>query len=93
MPCRLARGKETLEPIALRGLGDLPVSATKEYKTTDALPAVRDDYASRGARGNRTQYRLYFPLVTNHDGAQDGVTFSLPATATPPVLEVGYRLR
>lgn len=61
---------------SLRAIGTLSTTATLENKTLGILVAVQDDYANRVARGNRTQYRMAFPTVSDFDATFDGAIFS-----------------
>ncbi len=61
--------------ISIRTLGTLSTTATFENKTLSVLVAVQDDYTNRVARGNRTQYRLQFPIVSDFDGLWDAALF------------------
>ena len=65
---------------SLSAVGTLSTTATLENKTLSVLGAVQDDYANRVARGNRTQYRLAFPTVSNFNGAFDAARFDGPNT-------------
>ena len=66
--------------VSLRPIGTLSTTATVENKTLPVLVAVQDDYANRVARGNRTQYRLAFPTVSDFDGVFDVAVFAGPNT-------------
>jgi hypothetical protein len=86
----------TAEDFSTPSLGDLggvddrfkPVSGSLSAEVTSA---VRDDFANRATRGNRSQYRLSFPITTNSDGVEDDVSFNTANSNTnQPKLEVVY---
>jgi hypothetical protein len=77
---------------AIRSLGTISTDATLEYKTLDVLTALEEDYAQRTTRGNRTQYRLIFPIVSNFDAIFDGARFADIDVPTPSILQVEYLL-
>lgn len=56
--------------------------------TVDAVAALREDYANRGARGNRSQYRLAVQLATDGDSVGDAMT--VHCDPEPPSLEAVY---
>lgn len=69
---------------ALASLGVIATSnAAVSVEVADEL---EDDYVNRAARGDRSQYRLSFPLASDFDGAQDIVQ------VTSPKLTVVYLL-
>lgn len=71
---------------SLGAIGTLSSDATLGYKTLSVLTAVQDDYAQRIARGNRTQYRLAFPTISNFNGIFDAARFETPTAALDPSL-------
>ncbi len=57
----------------------------------DVTTALQDDLVNRATRGNRSQYRLSFPVATNNDSLEDDVNFVTADSATnPPLLVVTY---
>ncbi len=56
----------------LRALGVLSSDGALVYKSVDVRTALRDDYANRTARSNRSQFRTVFDQVSNFDGVADG---------------------
>jgi hypothetical protein len=78
--------------VAIRPLGTISTDTTLEYKTLDVLTALEEDYIQRTTRGNRSQYRLIFPIVSNFDATFDGAQFADIDVATPSILQVEYLL-
>lgn len=59
--------------------------------SADVTATVQNDLANRAARGNRSQYRLSFPLATNNDSIEDDVSLVTGDSSTnQPRLEVVY---
>jgi Bacterial Ig-like domain len=83
-------------PVTLGALGDIDTyrAGPDVFSRADALTAVRDDLTNLALRGNRTQYRLSFPLVTDGGGQSDWVFFDSDSTAATdaqrPKLILGY---
>jgi hypothetical protein len=73
---------------------DLSSDATlgwKHLRTPDLVAAVQEDVANRAARGNRSQYALYFPVATNSDRIGDYAILKSGDSATdPPYLYLEY---
>ena len=46
------------------------------WRSADVLSAVQSDLMNRAIRGNRSQYRLSFPLASDADNSYDNVGFS-----------------
>jgi Bacterial Ig-like domain len=82
--------------VTLGSLGDFDTwrAGAKVFSQADALAAVQNDLADLVLRGNRSQYRLSFPLVTDGGGATDWVLFNSDSTAATdaerPKLILGY---
>lgn len=76
----------------LRDLGEISSNETEEYKVApNALESVRDDWAQRVGRGDRSQFMLFFPLATDGDGLVDTMEFNGgEATTDRPELEVTF---
>jgi hypothetical protein len=76
----------------LHDLGDLSTDTALEYKTNpNALESVRDDWANRTTRKNRSQFMLYFPLATDGDGIADVAHFNSSDDASNhPELKVKF---
>jgi hypothetical protein len=80
-------------PAALSSVGNISTNATLEVKTLSVLTQLQNDITNRVARGNRTQYRLAFPTVTDVDLKFDAAIFASPTAATDPsTLSVRYFL-
>ncbi len=76
----------------LDDLGQFSGNGVIGYKTEpDALDSVRDDWANRTSRGNRSQFMFYFAKATDNDGLAD-VTRLVPgeSATTPPELKVKF---
>jgi hypothetical protein len=73
---------------ALRSLGTLTTSIAERSSTLDVLTAIREDYAQRTARANRSQYRLATQRVTDNDDTGDGMT--VHCSSIPPALDLVY---
>jgi len=58
------------------GAIDRTFDAETAYLKADVIGAVRDDLVRRSERGERSQYRLSFPLETDKDGKDDFVFFA-----------------
>lgn len=76
----------------LHNLGEISRDDAIEYKVNDnALESVRNDWAERARRDDRSQFMLFFPLATNGDGFTDAALFNSRETGSnPPQLEVTY---
>lgn len=86
-----ARNMDAFNMSALRSLGQLSNNATLEFKSTNVLVAVQDDYAQRVARSNRSQYRMVFPTISNFNAIWDSANFATPtAGSNPSFLFVRY---
>jgi len=82
---------EDFETPVLHDLGNLSTSSSLETKTANVLVAVRDDLDKRDTRGNRSQYRVRFPLGTNADDKFDWAEFNTAeAASNKPTLEISY---
>lgn len=80
-------------PAALSSVGNISTNATLEFKTLSVLTQLQNDITNRVARGNRTQYRLAFPTVTDIDAKFDAAIFESATAATnPSTLSVRYFL-
>jgi Bacterial Ig-like domain len=80
-------------PAALSTVGNISSNATLELKTLSVLAQVQNDYSNRVARGQRSQYRIVFPTVTDIDIKFDAAIFETPTAATnPSTLTVRYLL-
>jgi hypothetical protein len=70
----------------------LSFDTTAGWKSVSVPLKVRDDYTNRVARGNRSQFRLRFPITTDADGASDFVhVYSGNAASNQPYLVITYR--
>lgn len=76
----------------LHNLGEISRDDTIEYKVNDnALESVRNDWAERTRRDDRSQFMLFFPLATNGDDFTDAALFnSREEGSNPPQLEITY---
>jgi len=81
---------------AIRDLGVLIAAtghnAVGDPVSKDVLEAVKDDYANRVARGNRSQYRVLFPSAPNSNSTQDLVQVIGAGSSIPCTLTVEYLL-
>ncbi len=78
--------------LILHDLGDISTNTNREYKTnSNGLESVRDDWANREARKNRSQFMLYFPLPTDSSNSSDlAIFFSGEDATNPPELTVKF---
>lgn len=76
----------------LHDLGEISSSDAGGYKIAqDALESLRDDWAERVTRENRSQFMLFFPLPTDADNQADQVVLNArEAASNPPELEVTF---
>jgi hypothetical protein len=76
----------------LHNLGEISKDDDIEYKVNDnALESVRNDWAERVRRDDRSQFMLLFPLATNGNDFTDAALFnSREEGSNPPQLEVTY---
>jgi Bacterial Ig-like domain len=76
----------------LRDLGEIASDTSSGYKLAqNALESVRDDWAQRVTRENRSQFMLFFPLATNGDGIADFTALlSSDSSVERPELEVTF---
>ena len=76
----------------LHDLGEISSNSADGYKVAqNAIDAVRDDWAERVTRENRSQYMLFFPVPTNADGQADQISLNTREAATDrPELEVTF---
>jgi Bacterial Ig-like domain len=76
----------------LHNLGEISRDDAIEYKQSDtALESVRNDWAERTRRDDRSQFMLFFPLSTNGDDFMDTALFnSREEGSNPPQLEITY---
>jgi Bacterial Ig-like domain len=76
----------------LHDLGEISSSDAGGYKTAqDALESLRDDWAERVTRENRSQFMLFFPLPTDADGEADQIVLNTrEAASNSPELEVTF---
>jgi Bacterial Ig-like domain len=76
----------------LHDLGEISSNSVDGYKVAqDAIASVRDDWAARVTRENRSQYMLFFPLPTDADGQADQISLNTrEAASNPPELEVTF---
>jgi hypothetical protein len=58
------------------GIFDSSSEPATGYLGSDVTSALNDDLANRTARGNRSQYRLRFPIENNDNSASDFVSFT-----------------
>ncbi len=68
-------------------------NVTPGYKTEDVTISLKDDYAKRASRGNRSQYRLRFSVPTDGDGNTDVAYFHTKeqtGTSKDPKLVIIY---
>lgn len=73
----------TLRGLAIAGCSFISgCPSTDGYKEANALEAVKEDWANRSSRGNRSQYRLRFARNTDADGLSDIAAFSNAGVAT-----------
>jgi Bacterial Ig-like domain/Bacterial Ig domain len=80
-------------PAALSTVGNISTNATLEVKTLSVLTQLQNDITNRVARGQRSQYRIAFPTVTDIDLKFDAAIFASPTAATnPSTLSVRYFL-
>lgn len=77
----------------LHDLGAIASITSSDSLKTSVLVAVQDDLTHRVARGNRSQYRLSFPLESNKDNVSDVVSvYSGQGGSKAPFLNVEYQL-
>jgi hypothetical protein len=76
----------------LHHLGEISRDDATEYKQSDnALESVRNDWAQRVGRDDRSQFMLFFPLGTNGDDITDSAMFnSREQQVNHPELEITY---
>lgn len=77
----------------LRDEGNLSTSTSLGYKSNSVITSLKDDYAKRVSRGNRSQYMLNFPKVSDFDGVFDAAQFytkEQPGTNRDPKLVIVY---
>ena len=55
--------------------GNLSTSAGVGFRKNDVTVSVRDDWAKKSTRANKSQYMLSFPKSSDLDGKQDLVSF------------------
>jgi hypothetical protein len=78
---------------ALSSIGVLSTTAALENKVLSVLTNVQNDYANRVARGNRSQYRLSFPTVSDFDSKVDAIELARGDNPTNPTfLQIRYFL-
>jgi hypothetical protein len=68
--------------------GQSTLVAWKQFE--GGLGFARDDWDNRAARGNRSQYVMFFPLATDGDGAVDVVRLNPGEMANSPQLVVNF---
>jgi hypothetical protein len=68
-------GLAALSSPPLSGVGVLSTDDIEEYKEISVLPQLIDDYEHRDERGNRSQYRLELPIVSDFDEQADVAIF------------------
>jgi hypothetical protein len=77
--------------VAIRQLGVVSTDSTLGLKSANVLVAFQEDYAQRASRGDRSQYRIVFPSVSDFDGKFDIAIFAQPTAASnPSYLQVRY---
>jgi len=77
----------------LHDLGEISSNNLQGYKLAqqNVLESVRDDWAQRVTRENRSQFRLFFPFPTDTDGVGDKVFLKSGETLSDrPELEVTF---
>lgn len=76
----------------LHELGELSANAIVEYKLiSDALESVRDDWANRASRNNRSQFMFFFARATDGDSVFDAARLTArESTTNPPELRVTF---
>lgn len=76
----------------LHDLGEIAANNIVEYKEkSNALDSVRDDWANRAGRGNRSQFMFYFARATDGDGSHDAAHLTAgESTTNPPQLKVKF---
>ena len=76
----------------LHDLGEISSNSADGYKVAqDAIESVRDDWAQRVTRENRSQYMLFFPVPTDADGQADQISLNTrDAASDRPELEVTF---
>ena len=62
--------------VPLGGAGSFSTNNKLETKSLSVLTELKDDYQNRATRGDRSQYRLEFPTVSDFDGVFDAAAFS-----------------
>ncbi len=79
------------ETPVLSALGNLSSGKGVGMRSEDVLSALQNDLENRSARGNRSQYRVRFPLGTNTNNSNDFAYFNTgDAASNKPTLEVTY---
>jgi len=79
------------ETPVLSTIANLSNSSSVGMKSASVLTAVKDDLNNLAARGNRSQYRVRFPIGTDADGNADISRFNTAdAGSNRPTLEVTY---
>ncbi len=75
----------------LADLGNLTNSSALGWKTKTVTEAVQDDWENKISRGQRSQYRLRFPIITNGNAANDLIAITTrESVSNNPILEITY---
>jgi hypothetical protein len=79
------------DPTVLGTASEFSGDETVGDKTLNVINSLKDDWTNRLDRGNRSQFRLRFPILTDGDGIFDAARFnSSDAAGMKPILSIVY---
>jgi hypothetical protein len=75
----------TSEPLS--SVGIFSTNSASAVKQINVLPQLSDDYDNRGERGDRSQYRLEFEDLTDHNDDKDQAEFHAPSISVTYLID------